>query len=69
MFEDAGIHQRELLAYIFKEYNPLERPVENDANTLNVSVGLSVQQLVHLVHDHIFNRLYMILFLNIFVKG
>lgn len=30
-------------------YDKLERPVEDDNLTLNVSIGISIQQIVHLV--------------------
>jgi hypothetical protein len=35
---------------LFKNYNYLERPIENDKNTLNVAIDLSVQQIVDIVY-------------------
>ena len=45
----AGIRQKRLLTSLFKNYNPLERPVENDNESLLVNVGLSLQQIVDIV--------------------
>jgi hypothetical protein len=46
----AGIHQKRLLEFLFKEdYDPLERPVKNDGDSLNVSINLSLQQIVDVV--------------------
>ena len=42
----AGERQKKLLSKLFKDYNPLERPVEDDNQPLNVSVGLALQQIV-----------------------
>ena len=42
----AGYHQKRLLEKLFKNYDPLERPVSNDNETLDVYVGLAVQQIV-----------------------
>ena len=46
----AGIRQKRLLTGLFKNYNPLERPVENDNESLLVNVGLSLQQIVDIVN-------------------
>jgi hypothetical protein len=35
-----------LLKKLFENYDPLERPVENENETLAVSLGLYVQQIV-----------------------
>ena len=35
-----------MLQNLFKDYNPLERPVEVDNAALNVSIGLALQQIV-----------------------
>ncbi|CAF0709115.1 unnamed protein product [Brachionus calyciflorus] len=42
----AGEYQRKLLDKLFKNYDPNERPVLDDIDTLNVSVGLAIQQIV-----------------------
>jgi hypothetical protein len=34
------------LEKLFKSYDPLERPVSNDNETLDVYIGLAVQQIV-----------------------
>ena len=47
----AGHDQRRLLDKLFKNYDPLERPVANDNDTLNVSVGLAIQQIVDVVKN------------------
>ena len=46
---EAGIHQKELLAFLFRSYDPAERPVKNEEESLQVTVGLSVQQIVDVV--------------------
>lgn len=45
----AGIHQKRLLEKLFSNYDPLERPVANDNDTLIVLVGLAIQQIVDVV--------------------
>jgi nicotinic acetylcholine receptor alpha-10 len=42
----GGIHQKRLLEHLFKNYDSLERPVQNENESLNVSINLSVQQIV-----------------------
>jgi hypothetical protein len=42
----GGIHQKRLLETLFKNYNPLERPVQDEMQQLNVSIGMSLQQIV-----------------------
>lgn len=34
---------------LFRNYNSLERPIENDKYSLNVAIALSVQQIVDIV--------------------
>ena len=45
----GGIHQRKLLDKLFSNYDPTERPVENDMDYLNISIGIAIQQIVELV--------------------
>ncbi len=47
----AGKHQKRLLRKLFENYNPLERPVEDESQTLNVSLGLALQQIVEVVSN------------------
>jgi len=49
LFKQGGEHQRKLLEKLFTNYEPLERPVEDDQSSLNVSVGLALQQIVDVV--------------------
>ncbi|CAF1252210.1 unnamed protein product [Rotaria sordida] len=44
----GGLHQRRLLKYLLEEqqYDPLERPVFNDSDTLLVSMSLAIQQII-----------------------
>ncbi len=44
----AGLFQKKLLDKLFSKYDRSERPVEDDKDVLNVSVGLSLQQIVDL---------------------
>ncbi len=37
------------MSKLFSNYDPTERPVEFDNENLNVSVGISIQQIVELV--------------------
>jgi hypothetical protein len=41
---DGGKQQRQLLFKLFKEqgYNPLERPVENENESLEVVIGMAL---------------------------
>jgi hypothetical protein len=45
----AGSHQKRLLEKLFRNHNVLERPVENESDTLTVSLGLAIQQIVNVV--------------------
>lgn len=42
----AGHYQRLLLEKLFRDYDPTERPVFDENESLNVSVGLAIQQIV-----------------------
>ncbi|UJR35796.1 hypothetical protein I4U23_028544 [Adineta vaga] len=44
----GGAHQRRLLQNLFKEnnYDPVERPVYNDTDTLTVTMSLALQQII-----------------------
>jgi hypothetical protein len=42
----AGQHQKRLLEKLFKNYDASERPVYDETQPLNVSVGMSLQQIV-----------------------
>ncbi len=48
-FIDCSVHQQRLLKKLFSDYDPVERPVKNENDTLEVQVALSVQRLVDLV--------------------
>ena len=48
-YKDAGKQERALLRKLFKDYDPLERPVENETHTLEVKVGMAIQQVIDLV--------------------
>jgi len=47
----GGEHQRRLLQNLFDEskYNQLERPVQNDSDTLHVAMSLALQQIIDFV--------------------
>jgi len=47
----AGYHQKRLLEKLFRKYNKIERPVANDSSSLNVTVGLALQQIVDVVSN------------------
>ena len=49
----GGSAQRRLLKFltIDKEYDPLERPVQNDSHTLPVTINLALQQIIHFVRQ------------------
>ena len=38
-----------MLEKLFRKYNPIERPVERDTESLNVTIGLALQQIVDVV--------------------
>ncbi|CAF0745794.1 unnamed protein product, partial [Didymodactylos carnosus] len=46
---EAGEDQRRLLKFLFDNYNELERPVQNDSDTLTVKMNLALQQIIDLV--------------------
>lgn len=47
----SGPNEKRLLHEIFKvrEYNKLERPVEHDSDALNVTLGITLQQIIDVV--------------------
>jgi hypothetical protein len=45
-FKIGGEHQKKLLEKLFTNYEPLERPVEDDQTSLNVSVKI----FYHFIH-------------------
>jgi hypothetical protein len=47
----GGSDQRRLLKFLMaeKQYDPLERPVQNDSHTLPVTINLALQQIIHFV--------------------
>ena len=47
----GGADQRRLLQYLFEEskYDPLERPVKNDSDTLTITMNLAIQQIIDFV--------------------
>ncbi len=49
----GGDNQRRLLRYLMteKHYDPLERPVEDDSQTLPVSMNLALQQIISFVNE------------------
>ncbi|KAH7645929.1 neuronal acetylcholine receptor subunit alpha-7-like protein [Dermatophagoides farinae] len=42
----GGINERHLINHLLNNYNPLERPVENENDTLNVIFGITLQQII-----------------------
>lgn len=49
----GGLDQRRLLKYLLldKQYNSLERPVQNDSKTLPVYMNLALQQIIDFVSN------------------
>jgi hypothetical protein len=49
----GGPHERRLLKYLFTEQqnNPLERPARNDSDTVSVSLGLTLIQIIDFVSE------------------
>ena len=47
----GSVDQRRLLKYLFdeKQYDPLERPVQNDTDSLVVVMNLAIQQIIDFV--------------------
>lgn len=46
---EAGWHENRLLNKLLDNYNPLERPVANESDALNVTFGLTLQQIIDVV--------------------
>ena len=49
----CGSYQKLLLEKLFAEYDSMERPVEEDTQSLDVTVGLALQQIVDVVSQKI----------------
>ncbi len=47
------MHQRRLLKHLLtdRQYETLERPVQNDSQTLPVSINLALQQIIDFVSE------------------
>ena len=50
-FTFSDTHEFELYKKLEENYDPLERPVQNASNSVAVSLGLDLQQIVDLVSD------------------
>ncbi|KAA0203360.1 hypothetical protein HAZT_HAZT006675 [Hyalella azteca] len=46
---NAGQHERRLLSDLLGNYNPLERPVANESEPVQVSFGITLQQIIDVV--------------------
>lgn len=46
---EEGMHERKLLNNLLRNYNPLERPVAVESEPLNVTFGLTLQQIIDVV--------------------
>ena len=47
----GGKHERRLLGDLLLNYNPLERPVENETDPVQVSFGITLQQIIDVVRS------------------
>lgn len=50
-----GEYQRRLYKELMRNYNPLERPVQNDSHSLSVSFSFSLLQIMDVVRSSFFN--------------
>lgn len=46
---EEGMHEKKLLDNLLRHYNPLERPVAVESQPLNVTFGLTLQQIIDVV--------------------
>ena len=46
----ASLSKRKLLKHLFDDYNTFERPVLNESDTIQVEIGLKVQQIFEIVN-------------------
>lgn len=56
------MHENRLLNKLLDKYNPLERPVADEADPLNVTFGLTLQQII----DVVSNR-FWIIYIGLFI--
>lgn len=51
----GGPDQRRLLKYLLtdSQYNPIERPVQNDSDTLPVTINLALQHIIDFVRNKV----------------
>ena len=45
----SGPHERRLINDLLMDYQPLERPVFNETDPLNLKFGLTLQQIIDVV--------------------
>ena len=51
-YKKAGKFERALLSKLFHNYDPTERPIYNDSENLEVTIGFAIQQIVELSEKH-----------------
>ena len=54
---EQGRHEKRLLDDLFRYYNKLERPVANESDSLPVSFGMTLQQIIDVVRTVYINIL------------
>jgi hypothetical protein len=66
----GGFYQRRLLKHLLVEgqYDPLERPVQNESQTLPVSINLALQQIIDFVSEIKMNLL-LLFYIQFFIMN
>jgi hypothetical protein len=66
----GGFYQRRLLKHLLIEsqYDPLERPVQNESQTLPVSINLALQQIIDFVSEIKMNLL-LLFYIQFFIMN
>ena len=56
---ESGSNERRLLTDLLEYYNMLERPVFNDSDAINLTFGLTLQQIIDVVRVN--NQVYTLI--------
>ncbi len=46
----CGKYEKKLLRHLMKDYDNMERPVEDEADPLNLTFGVTLQQIIDVVN-------------------
>jgi hypothetical protein len=61
-----GMHEKRLIRKLFKDYDKIERPAQNDSHPVRVDFGLTLQQIIDVVRMKIVVSVVVFLIIMLF---